>query len=38
MGELDGHRHQFGRFVASEAEHQALVASAAGVDSHGDVW
>ncbi len=37
VGELDGHRHQLGRFVASEAEHQALVAGASGVHAHGDV-
>src|SRR5271156_4203798 len=36
--ELDGHGHQLGSFVAGVAEHQALVASAAGVYAHGDVW
>ena len=36
--ELDGHGHQLGGFVAGVAEHQALVASAAGVNAHGDVW
>ena len=35
--ELDGHGHQLGRFVAGIAEHQALVAGAAGVNTHGDV-
>ena len=37
MSELDRHGHQLGRFVASKAEHQALVAGAAGVHAHGDV-
>ena len=37
MRQLDGHGHQLGRFVAGVAEHQALVARAAGVDAHGDV-
>src|ERR1700690_3149882 len=37
MSQLNRHRHQFGRFVASITEHKALVAGAAGIDSHGDV-
>ena len=37
MRELDGHGHQLGSFVAGEAEHQALVAGAAGIDAHGDI-
>ena len=37
MRELDGHGHQLGRFVAGEAEHQALVAGATGIDAHGDI-
>src|SRR5208337_4139151 len=36
--ELDGHGHQLGRLVASVAEHQTLVAGAAGINAHGDVW
>ena len=37
MGELDGHRHQFRRFVTSKTEHQSLIAGAASIDAHGDV-
>ena len=37
VGQLDGHGHQLIRFVASEAEHQALIAGAAGVHAHGDI-
>ncbi len=37
MRELDGHGHQLGGFVAGIAEHQALVAGAAGINAHGDV-
>ena len=33
----DGQRHQFRRLVAGVAEHQALVAGAAGIHAHGDV-
>ena len=33
----DGQRHQLGRFVAGVAEHQALVAGAAGIHAHGDI-
>src|SRR5580704_3850642 len=36
--ELDGHGHQLRRLVAGVAEHQALVAGAAGIYAHGDVW
>ena len=35
--EHDRQRHQLFGLVAGEAEHQALVAGAAGVDAHGDV-
>ena len=35
--EHDRQRHQFFGFSAREAEHQALIAGAAGVDAHGDV-
>ena len=35
--QLDRHGHQLGRLVAGEAEHQALVAGAAGIHAHGDV-
>ena len=35
--QLDRHGHQFGSLVASVAEHQALVAGAAGINAHGDV-
>ena len=35
--EHDRHRHQLVGFVAGVAEHQALVAGAAGVDAHRDV-
>ena len=37
MGQLDRHRHEFFGFIASVAEHQALVAGAAGIHAHGDV-
>src|SRR5882724_98256 len=37
VGELDRHGHQLGRFIASEAEHQPLVAGATSVHAHGDV-
>ena len=37
VGELDGHRHQLGRFIAGETEHQALIAGAAGIHAHGDI-
>ena len=37
VGQLDRHGHQFFGFVAGKAEHQALVARAAGVHAHGDV-
>jgi hypothetical protein len=33
----DGQRHQLVGFVAGVAEHQALIARAAGVYAHGDV-
>jgi len=33
----DGQRHQFRRLVAGKAEHQPLVARAAGIHAHGDV-
>ena len=33
----DGQRHQLGGLVAGVAEHQALVAGAAGVHAHGDI-
>jgi len=37
VGERDGCRHQFRRLVGGEAEHHALVASAAGVHALRDV-
>jgi hypothetical protein len=37
VGQHDRHRHQFRRFVRGVAEHQPLVARAAGIDSHRDV-
>ncbi len=37
VGQHDGQRHQLGGLVAGVAEHQALVARAAGVHAHGDV-
>ena len=37
MRQLDRHGHQLGSFVASVAEHHALVASAASINAHGDV-
>ena len=33
----DRQRHQLRRFVAGVAEHQALIAGAAGIHTHGDV-
>jgi hypothetical protein len=35
--DCDGQRHQFGRLVAGEAEHHALIARAAGVHALPDV-
>ena len=37
VGQHDRQRHQFFGLVAGIAEHQALVAGAAGVHAHGDV-
>ena len=37
MRELHGQRHELRRLVARVAEHDALVAGAAGVDAHRDV-
>ena len=37
VGQHDRQRHQLRGFVAGVAEHQALVAGAAGIDAHGDV-
>jgi hypothetical protein len=37
MGELNRHGHQLFGLVAGKAEHQALVARATGVHTHGDV-
>src|SRR5580765_6709169 len=37
VGELDGHRHQVGSFIASEAEHESLVAGSAGVHAHSNI-
>jgi len=37
VSELDRHRHQLRRFVASKAEHHPLVTGATGVDALGDV-
>ncbi len=37
VGELDRHGHQFFGFIASETKHQALVASAAGIYTHGNI-
>src|SRR5208282_84500 len=41
LGELvgEGNRkgHQFGSFVAGEAEHHSLIAGASGIHAHGDV-
>ena len=37
MRQHDRQRHQLFGLVAGVAEHQALVAGAAGVDAHGDV-
>ena len=37
MGEVDRQRHQLRGLAAGEAEHQPLVAGAAGVDALGDV-
>ena len=37
MRQLNRQRHQLRRLVASEAEHQTLIAGAAGINSHGDV-
>ena len=37
MGEDDRHRHEFGRFVGRIAEHQSLIAGAAGIHAHGDI-
>ena len=37
VGEHDRQRHQLRRLAAGEAEHQPLIAGAAGVDSLGDV-
>ena len=36
--QLDRHGHQLFRLVARKSKHQTLVARAAGVHSHGDVW
>ena len=33
MRKLDRHRHQLGRLIARETEHQALIARAAGIHS-----
>src|SRR5229473_6871654 len=35
--DLDGHGHQLGSLIAGKAEHQSLIAGAAGVHAHGDV-
>ena len=35
--QLNGQGHQFFGLVAGVAEHQALIAGAAGVDAHGDI-
>ena len=32
------HRHKLGGFIAGETEHHALIAGAAGIDTHRDVW
>ena len=37
VGVLDRRRHQFGGLIAGEAEHHALVAGAADIDTLGDV-
>ena len=37
VGQHDRQRHQLFGLVAGVAEHQALVAGAAGIDAHGDV-
>ena len=37
MGQDNRHRHQFGGFIGGIAEHETLVASAAGIHSHGDI-
>src|SRR6185437_9078689 len=37
VGELDGHGHYLFRLVAGEAEHESLIARAAGIDAHSDV-
>ena len=36
--QLDRHGHQLRRLVAGEAEHHALIAGAAGIHTHRDVW
>ena len=37
MGQNDRHRHEFSCFVGGVAEHQSLVAGAAGIDAHRDI-
>src|SRR3984957_3835267 len=37
MRQLNGHGHQFRRFIAGVAEHHALVAGPARVDAHGSI-
>src|SRR5215472_1030292 len=37
VGELDRHGHQLFGLIASKPEHQALIASATGVDTHSDI-
>jgi hypothetical protein len=37
MGQHDRHRHELGRFIGGIPKHEALVAGAAGINSHGDI-
>jgi len=37
VGQRNRQRHQFGGLIAGVAEHHSLIASAAGVDAHGDI-
>ena len=38
MRQRNRQRHQFRRLIASVSEHQSLIAGAAGVHAHRDVW